>query len=247
LVDRIRKELEFYSNLLEGFRPGNLIYDIGANHGSKTSIFLRLGARVIAVEPDEDNRTILKDMFLTKRMVPKPVVIVGKAVSDTATTETMWIDKPGSALNTLSEKWADTLKTDERKRFDTTFTFKDCVKVQTTTLGDLFSSYGLPFFVKIDVEGYELHVLKGLRQPVPFLSFEVNLPEFQAEGLECVELLERQDAEGTFNYAVDCGDGLVLQKWLRPREFMPVFSDCRQKSIEVFWKSSLAPRQASVA
>lgn len=69
---------------------------------------------------------------------------------------------------------------------------------------------GQLFFVKIDVEGYEPHVLRGLRRLVPYLSFEVNLPEFKQEGLECVEQLANIAAAGRFNYAIDCGQGLVL-------------------------------------
>ena len=44
------------------------------------------------------------------RLVRRPVVIVGKALSDKNTTESMWIDGPGSAVNTLSQKWATTLR-----------------------------------------------------------------------------------------------------------------------------------------
>jgi FkbM family methyltransferase len=50
--------------------------------------------------------------------------------------------------------------------------------VKTTTLEELILTHDLPFFVKIDVEGYEASVIRGLQRPVPFLSFEVNLPEF---------------------------------------------------------------------
>src|SRR4029453_18235955 len=101
---------------------------------------------------------------------------------------TLWIDEPGSAKNSLSRKWVETLKGDEA-RFGHRLEFARQKKVQTTTLDELTISYGLPFFVKIDVEGYEPSVLRGMKRPVPFLSFEVNFPEFRAEGFECVELL----------------------------------------------------------
>ena len=97
-------------------------------------------------------------------------------------------------------------------------------------------THGLPCYVKIDVEGFETNVLRGLHRPVPYLSFEVNLPEFKPEGLECVELLRRLAADGKFNYVVDCRHGLVLERWLEPREFSPVLDACSETSIEVFWK-----------
>ena len=110
--------------------------------------------------------------------------------------------------------------------------------VESTTLEDLIASYGRPLFIKIDVEGYELNVIRGLRQPVPYLSFEVNLPEFRPEGLECLELLSSLAAQGTFNYAIDCETGLVLERWLDLDEFRKVFEQCEESTIEVFWKSS---------
>ncbi len=64
--------------------------------------------------------------------------------------------------------------------------------------------------MKIDVEGLEPSVIRGLRRPVPYLSFEVNLPEFRPEGLECVELLRTLTPTGAFNYAVKCDTGLEL-------------------------------------
>ena len=47
----------FYRKLLAGLQRDGLIFDIGANMGAKTDIFLRLGARVVSVEPDDACRT----------------------------------------------------------------------------------------------------------------------------------------------------------------------------------------------
>jgi FkbM family methyltransferase len=238
LLEDRRKELNFYRNLLSGFRKGDLIFDVGANHGSKTSIFLSLGARVIAIEPDEANQEILREMFLKYRLKPKPVVVVGKALSDRCAVETMWIDEPGSAKNTFSQKWVETLRTDE-ERFGHALSFAQQKKIETSTLDSLISTHGVPFFVKIDVEGYEPSVLRGMKRPVPHLSFEVNLPDFRPEGLQCVDLLAHLDAKGEFNYSADCRLGLVLDQWVDSLEFSRVLHQCADKSIEVFWKSSI--------
>jgi FkbM family methyltransferase len=240
IIEKRRSEEEFYRSLLQGFPEGGLIFDVGANQGSKSAVFLSLGARVVAVEPDEANQAILKKMFLTFRLSPRHVEIVGKALSDRCTKETMWVDEPGSAKNTLSQKWVDALRSDE-KRFGHRLRFGQRKEIETTTLDQLFSVFGVPFFIKIDVEGFELSVLKGLSRPVPFLSFEVNLPEFRPEGLQCVELLGRLAPEGKFNYVVDCRDGLRPKKWLSQTEFTNVLRECTEKSVEVLWKSSVLP------
>lgn len=229
-------EVQFYRRLLQGFTRGDLIFDVGANHGAKTDVFLRLGARVLAVDPDRTNQEILRQKFLQYRWNKKPVTIVGKAVSDTRGRTRMWVDSPGSAKNTLSQKWVETLREDEH-RFGHTLEFGQGQEVETVTLEDLIASCGTPFFVKIDVEGLEPSVIRGLRRPVRYLSFEVNLPEFRPEGLECVELLRTLAPTGAFNYAVECDTGLELGEWLRGEDFSNVLMTCAQPSIEVFWRT----------
>jgi FkbM family methyltransferase len=230
--------VDFYRRLLPELRHGDLIFDIGANEGLKTDLFLRMGARVVAIEPDETNQLILKERFVKFRLAKRPVVIVGKAVSDKNTMESMWIDGPGSAVNTLSQKWATTLRGNKARH-----TYGHCgldfaqrSTVETTTLEELIAVHGRPLFIKIDVEGYELNVIRGLRHPVPCLSFEVNLPEFRPEGLQCVALLGGLAVNSKFNYAVDCERGLALERWLTSNEFLPVLEQCAENTIEVFWK-----------
>lgn len=233
-----KKQIDFYRHLLPELRPGDLIFDVGANEGLKTDLFLRMGARVVAVEPDETNQRILHERFVKLRVSRNPIVIVGKAASDKSSSESMWVDGPGSAVNTLSQKWADTLKENKERH-----TYEHCgldfvqrKTVETTTLEDLIAAHGYPLFIKIDVEGYEVNVIRGLRRAVPYLSFEVNLPEFRPEGLQCVALLGELAADGQFNYAVDCERGLAMEQWVSSSEFAKILGNYSESTIEVFWK-----------
>jgi FkbM family methyltransferase len=240
IVARTKREIRFYNDLLLGFHRGCLVFDVGANHGTKTDVFLKLGARVVAVEPDQTNQQILKEKFLMYRLEHKPVVIVGKALSDKEAVETMWIDEPGSAKNTLSPKWVETLKRDD-DRFGQHHDFGQRTTVETTTLDRLIDTHGLPFYIKIDVEGHEPNVLRGLHTAVPYLSFEVNLPEFAPDGQECVEMLGRLAPAGKFNYAAgEYEKGMALREWLDAPEFSRVLAQCAEKSIEVFWKTPIS-------
>jgi FkbM family methyltransferase len=235
-----QREEEFYREFLTGLQRDDLIFDVGANEGAKTDIFLRLGARVVSVEPDDECQAILRDRFLHYGLKPRKVSLVGKAVSDTIGIEQMWIDGPASAVNTMSRKWADHLRDNKES-----FKYRHCgldfsrsKSIETTTVEELTHAHGTPFFIKIDVEGHELSVLRGMQRPTPFLSFEVNLLTFRREGIECVQVLRRLAPEGRFNHTPDCCSGFVLREWLGSEEFCTVLGSCSEETIEVFWKSN---------
>ncbi len=238
-LESLRREVHFYESVLAGFQRGDLIFDVGANDGAKTDVFLRLGARIVAVEPDDTCCRSLEERFLGFRIRPRPVTIVAKAVSNRAGTEAMLIDGPGSAVNTMSPKWAESLKKN-RANFaygHCGLEFKQSKLVETTTIDELIAKHGIPFFVKIDVEGHELSALRALHVPVSYLSFEVNLPEFRPEGLECVRVLAELAHTGRFNYTSDCAHGLALKDWLPADKFSVAIERCSERSIEIFWKT----------
>lgn len=238
VVDDRHSELGFYRELLSGLQKGDIIFDVGANHGYKTQIFLELGAKVVAIEPDRSSQDVLAKKFLRGRLKKKPLVVVGKAVSDTNSQITMWVDSPGSAMNTLSEKWAATLKTNDQ-RLGHKLSFENRVVVETISVDALIKEHGQPFFVKIDVEGHELSVLRGMLQSVPYLSFEVNLPEFRREALESIQVLARLNPEGKFNFTSDCRRGFAMDQWHVVEEFSAILESCDESSIEVFWKTPI--------
>jgi FkbM family methyltransferase len=64
--------------------------------------------------------------------------------------------------------------------------------VAATTLDDLIAEYGTPELIKIDVEGYEAEVLKGLSQRVPKICFEWN-EEMDSQLWESLDLLRELD------------------------------------------------------
>jgi FkbM family methyltransferase len=229
------RELRFYRSLVTDGPGRLLIFDVGANRGHKTDIFLKLGAHVVALEPDEANLRILARKYqggLWKR----PVTIIGKAVSDSARVETLWVASPGDGLNTLSEKWVRTLKENPGKlgaRVD--FNSRQCV--ETTTLAWLIEAYGMPSYIKIDVEGHEPQVLRGLPCPVPTVSFEANLPEFRPEASECIAILDRLSPNGRFNLSSsDTYKGFSLEKWPTGPEMAAFLGSLGEQTVEIYWK-----------
>ena len=75
------------------------------------------------------------------------------------------------------------------------------IKVATKTLDDLINTFGLPAFMKIDVEGYELKVLQGLTAAVPLISFE-HSPEMIDEARNCAQRLQQISTDYRYNYCL---------------------------------------------
>ncbi|HEY6506205.1 MAG TPA: FkbM family methyltransferase [Chitinophagaceae bacterium] len=191
-----RREVSFYQSFLPAC---NLIFDIGANDGHKTAAFLSLSEKVVCCEPDSENFRLLQARFRNKKA---RVILENKALSDQQGMATFNIHHPGSAFNTLSNKWMKVLEQDDVKRWDEKIQFSATQTVETTTLDRLIEQYGLPGFIKIDVEGFEETVLKGLSQPVPYLSFETLLPDYAVELNNCLAIINSLDRTAVYNIAM---------------------------------------------
>ena len=171
------RQKRFYSGLIG---TGSLCFDIGANEGSRTRIFRELGASVVAVEPQSACLDALR-----KRFGPDSEVnIVAAAVGASPGTASLSVCPDESGLATLSERWRTT------GRFAATHEWTRSERIDVTTLDALVDRFGVPTFCKIDVEGYEMDVLRGLTRNLPCLSFE-----FTSEFLETAEACVGQRTE----------------------------------------------------
>ncbi|AEV99266.1 hypothetical protein A4D02_32210 [Niastella koreensis] len=193
-----QREVAFYRSFLPNHC--SLIFDIGAYDGHKTAAFLKIANKIVCCEPDAHNFRTLRIRF---RNSGSSVVLENKAISDHPGTELFFIHHAGSAFNTLNPKWKQILETDLENRWNEKIKFHDEVSIQLTTLDRLIDQYGRPDFIKIDVEGYELTVLKGLSQKVPYISFECLLPECKTELLDCLARLYQLDNKVVFNAAFE--------------------------------------------
>jgi FkbM family methyltransferase len=178
-------ELRFYGAFV---RPGELCFDIGANLGQKTSLFLDLSARVIAVEPQPSCVKILRGSFGRR----SDVELVASAVGAEDGEAELFVCDETSTISSMSSRFVST------GRFATSFNWRQKIVVPTTTLDALIDRYGVPVYCKIDVEGFEASVLAGLSRPLPLVSFEFSR-EFMDEARACAE---RMLAIGPYGF--DC-------------------------------------------
>jgi len=96
----------------------------------------------------------------------------------------------------MSEEWMNAIqKKDERYRGN----WPRQAVVPMLTLDTLIEQFGVPHFIKIDVEGYEEQVLSGLSFQPPLLSFEFH-HAFVSATLRCLDL-SLWAGRSTFNLA----------------------------------------------
>ncbi|MGA7994105.1 MAG: FkbM family methyltransferase [Bradyrhizobium sp.] len=152
--------------LYGGFvRRGDLVFDVGAHVGDRVASFRRLGARVVAVEPQPALVKVLKLIYGRSADVAIEAVAVGRAVGATS----MMINADNPTVSTASPAFVSAAR-DAPGWYTQRWT--GSVEVPVTTLDALIIKHGLPTFIKIDVEGFEAEALQGLSRAVKALSFE---------------------------------------------------------------------------
>ena len=145
--------------------PGDLVFDVGAHVGDRISSFRRIGARVIALEPQP---LLQRALHLIHGNDPG-VLLLAAAAGPEVSAQTLHINTQNPTVSTLSSAFLiEALGAEgwQNQTWDATLT------VPTVTLDSLIGKFGSPAFIKIDIEGYEDEALRGLTQSVAALSFE---------------------------------------------------------------------------
>jgi FkbM family methyltransferase len=186
-------------------KPGDLVFDVGAHVGDRVAAFRRLGARVVAVEPQPALRTTLRLLHGRGRAV----VIEGAAVGrqEGSTELKVNLDNP-----TVSSASPDFIRAAAGAPGWEGQAWTKAITVPMTTLDALIARHGMPAFIKIDVEGFEAEVLAGLSQPIAALSFEFTTIQraVAAAAIDrCVAL-----GYASFNAALGESQTLVHEPWL---------------------------------
>ena len=163
-----------YDFLDDIIHPGSLVFDIGANVGGMTNTYLNLGARVIAVEPIAE--------FADRLHTTYPAATVVQKAVGSHYEKSVPIHVSGTLTTMVPDLW-----------WTGRFSHISAARTETTemiTLSMLIEEYGTPDYIKIDCEGYDLEVVRGLDSPVPALSFEY-IQEHFSRAFESVILLQR--------------------------------------------------------
>lgn len=184
---------------------GDLVFDIGSHVGDRIGSFRRLGARVVAVEPQPPCTHAIEAIYGGDDQV----TLVEAACGSRAGTIRLHVNSANPTVSTASTHFlraADGAGGWEDETWDAE------IEVASTTLDALIAEYGVPTFVKIDVEGFEDEVLAGLSRPLPALSFEFTTIEREVAH-RCLHRLTALGFHG-FNLALGDDMSLALPEWL---------------------------------
>jgi FkbM family methyltransferase len=182
-------------------RPGDLAFDIGSHVGDRIGVFRRIGARVVALEPQPLCADVIRALYGDD----PAVCLVEGACGSAIGRLTLHINSANPAVTTASRDFvaaADGAGGWEGQVWDRQ------VDVAVTTLDALIAVHGAPAFVKIDVEGYEANVLDGLSQPPPALSFEFTTIQRDV-ALAC---LDRIATLGDYRFSLSLGEFLSFER-----------------------------------
>lgn len=165
-------------------RKPDLIYDLGMHRGEDTDFFLRKGFNVIAFEANpqliEHCKICFQDAIVTGRLRIVEGAVAPREAGDTIT----FFLNNNSVWGTIYSNWSD-------RNLELGHMSKETT-VKRVDLLEAFETYGVPHYMKIDIEGadgFVLESLKHLKDRPRFISLEsekVDFSTLQAEiGLLC--------------------------------------------------------------
>lgn len=150
----------------------NLIYDIGANIGTTSDIFKNISKKVVSFEPNPHLKEILENKFKNTN-----VIVDGRGISNHNGIQKFKIASYHT-ISTFSEDWINT------SRFSNGFTWSDGIDVTTVTLDSIIDEYGIPDYIKIDIEGYEYEAISSFTKLIPNMVVGFEWAEEQKTKIE---------------------------------------------------------------
>lgn len=165
-------EEHFHSSLMSGIREGDVVWDIGANIGFYTKLFAEAvgsGGRVFAFEPSPKAADQVQEISVNFPAVS----VFNKAISNESGEAFFDVSSGEDSVTNHLVGESDGSKT---------------VPVEIVTGDGMSEQIGVPDIIKIDVEGFEYEVIKGmekllLSQSLRGVYCEVHFGLLESRGL----------------------------------------------------------------
>jgi len=209
IADRARlrefsERLEFYRSFI---REDDLCFDVGSNIGDISAVLLRLGARVIAIDPQP---AAMRELRARLAGNAKLACVQAGVAESPGELELYLHDQVGTT--SMVKEWSPGR-------------IVNSITVPVMTLDDLIARFGVPRYCKIDVEGFELNVLRGLSSQLELLSFEFHIDQkSMTAASRCLNLLE-QHGDIEMNITSYKRYAFAWSNWVRRNDFEKRFAD----------------------
>lgn len=207
--EQLLQERRFYRSFV---RRGDLVFDVGANKGQKTTALLALGARVLAVDPNPVCTSVIVKNH-------RKEISSGRLHVECAAVAS----QPGHITLAVFDSTADMVSgSAEFLNYARTLGYAETrtIAAVVLTVDQLINRFGLPQFLKIDVEGMDAEVLRGLTSRPRYLSFEYNTAVALIENTrQCFkEGLRLGYVEANFTEGISTR--LLFDRWMRIEQAM---------------------------
>lgn len=214
-------------------RDDNLIFDVGMDCCQDTDFYLAKGFRVVAVDANPAACAAARDRY-SREIAAGRLTILNRAIAETSEPLTFYVHTTAAPLSTADKSLRDR----QIKRNGAVY---EEVQVEGLRPADMVEAYGVPYFAKIDIEGYDLIFLKGFeaaKEKPLYLSTELDFRAYRKQVDYLLSLGYRE-------FALVGQMGAYLEKPPRParvgldidHEFAPYASGLFGPELPVAWES----------
>jgi FkbM family methyltransferase len=160
-------------NHMEENLVADLIYDVGIHKGEDTDYYLKKGFRVVAIEADPDLAASVRDRFAMAIASRKLQLIEGAIVRDPSVAHvSFWKNDDITTWGTIDRVWAE----HAIRRGTSTRE----IRVAPIDFAATVRDHGVPYYMKIDVEGADdicLNALSALNVKPRYISVETDVTD----------------------------------------------------------------------
>lgn len=151
-------------------RNEQLIYDIGLHLGEDTEFYLKKGYQVVAIEAHPSHVKFCRDRFAGELRSGQLHIVEGAIAPPTSTGSIkFYVNNVSSTWGTIDEAWVA-----RNAAWDADSTE---IEVDQINMTEVLGKFGMPFYMKIDIEGADGLVLDALTHfhyRPQFISIEAN-------------------------------------------------------------------------
>jgi FkbM family methyltransferase len=161
--------------LIHAKKTTDLIFDVGMHKGEDTAFYLRKGFRVVSFEADPELVKHCSKRFANELASGQLVIVDGAIVADTSSPTITFYRNPNVTVwGTVNPEWQ---ARNQRMGWES-----EQVTVRTVDFRKCIEKYGMPYYIKIDIEGADqvcLNRLQDFVEKPDYVSIESSKVSMQ--------------------------------------------------------------------